>query len=182
MSKLSRLVVSLLAFSLVPLASGCTGGEHHEVVVASTRRPCMGVGSQMCLSVQEEGAGPSLFYDGIEGFSHRWGVETRLRYTTFSVDDPPEDGSSERYVLDEIVSEATDPVGTRFDLKFPEAPPGTGWFEASGDGLSMVGTKVSCDAPVCADIVARTAGGAAFEVTFELTSDATAKLRALSVE
>ena len=66
---------------------------------------CEGVGPQTCMQVAESADGPSeLFYDAIEGFEHEAGTSYVVDVRIESVEDPPADGSSLRYVLVEVVS------------------------------------------------------------------------------
>lgn len=66
---------------------------------------CEGVGPQTCMQVAESADGPTeLFYDGIEGFEHEAGTAYVVDVRIETVDDPPADGSSLRYVLVEVVS------------------------------------------------------------------------------
>jgi hypothetical protein len=79
------------------------------------------------------------------------------------------------------VSEIEDAVGPEFDVSFPDAPPGNGWFSADGAGrLDMDRTTVVCDPVVCGDILARTDATVAFTVRFALVGPD--MLRALRVD
>lgn len=66
---------------------------------------CEGVGPQTCMQVAESADGPTeLFYDTIEGFEHQAGTTYVVDVRIETVDDPPADGSSLRYVLAAVVS------------------------------------------------------------------------------
>jgi hypothetical protein len=168
----SILLAVILSTSVL---AGCEQAERHTAVIAADRVPCVGVAFQLCLQVSEDG-GPFLyFYDGIDGYQHRWGVETRMSYLVSTVDDPPADGSSLSYELDAIETEVTDPVGTSYELPFHEP----GYFAAAGTGqLDMIGTTVACEPALCAEILAATGE---YTVSVELTADPSVPLRAIAI-
>jgi hypothetical protein len=162
--------------------SACATEEIRDGVVDSLRAPCVGEGNFLCVQLHDTAGGqPRLIYGELEGYAHRWGVEARIRYHVETVDDPPADGSSRRYVVDEVVAEIEDEAGREFALSFPQTPPGTGWFTAASAGqLDMSGTDVACDPVVCNDILNRAEALVGFSVRFEIAGpDA---LRALRVE
>jgi hypothetical protein len=172
------------ALWLVALTAACAGDpEIRDGVVAPLRVPCTGEGSSLCISLEDSAGdeGPGLLYGGLSGYSHRWGVEAHVRYHAETIDDPPADGSSRRYVVDEVVAELEGAVGPEFDLAFPDVPPGNGWFSVGGvDRLDMAGTIVACAPAVCNDILARTDATVAFTVRFALVGPNS--LRALRVD
>jgi hypothetical protein len=171
-----------LALLLVVLVSACGTEEIRDGVVDPLRAPCVGEGYFLCVQLHETAGGqPRLIYGELEGYAHRWGVEARVRYHVETIDDPPADGSSRRYVVDDVVSEIEDVAGREFALSFPQTPPGTGWFTAAGAGqLDMSGTAVACDPIVCNDILNRAEARAGFSVRFQIAGpDA---LRALRLE
>lgn len=175
------LLINLLV-AVAALVPACEPvDESREAVVSAFRAPCTGLEPMLCLVYTEDGGEPELSYDSFEGFSHRWGVETRLLFHTETVEDPPADGSSIRSIADEILAETPEDPGTTFDLSFPEESPGTGWFVASGDRLRMIDTEVACEPAVCTEILEHTAAGTAFTATFELLGDTDVPLRAVSL-
>jgi heat shock protein HslJ len=104
--------------------SGSSGGAEAETTtlyVAHFPRDCVGVGPMTCLQVRES---PDeewrLLYQKIEGFDYEPGYDYELRVRTEKVDNPPADGSSIRYILEEVVSRT--PMSS-------EAGAGTGTLE-----------------------------------------------------
>lgn len=174
--------IALLVFAL-PLAA-CSSGEVREGVVASHLRPCVGVSYDLCMQVTDVDDGVlDLFYEGIEGFDFIWGFEVTLRYQIEAVDDPPADGSSLRYVLDDVMAVREELPGAPFTATFSPEIIGESWFAADVTGVvSMVGTPVSCEQSLCDALVAAgTDIGTAFRVSFEHTG-AVVPLRAAALE
>ncbi len=96
--------IALLAFSSCRKDEG---GTDIKMIVASEERigPNWDGGERSFMMVKE---GSSTqwrhFDDGIEGFAYELGYEYVLWVTAYPVKDPPQDASSIRYVLKEMVS------------------------------------------------------------------------------
>lgn len=183
MTRRSSVVPVVLALSATSVACSDQPEPLYaaEAVIAATRVPCTGVDSQLCLQISEDGGPVEWFYGGIEGFTFHWGRETRLRYSVYEVVDPPEDASSRRYVLDEVIDVDFDALGPTFDLAFPDPAGASPWFSAGAAAgqVLMVDTAVACEASLCDALLA---APGAFTVTFELNVDDAVPLRALAVE
>jgi len=79
-------------------------GRERIVLVSGERRPCTGVAAAQCLQVRTEPGTPWQHYYGeIEGFRWQEGVDFVLRIREYTVANPPADGSSRRWVLEEIL-------------------------------------------------------------------------------
>lgn len=79
-------------------------GRERIVNVAGQRAPCSGVAPMLCLQVRSQpGAAWELHYGEIEGFDWQVGVEYVIRVREYAVDNPPADGSSLRWVLEEVL-------------------------------------------------------------------------------
>jgi heat shock protein HslJ len=79
-------------------------GRERIVMVAGQRAPCTGVAPMLCLQVRTQpGAAWQLHYGEIEGFDWQVGVEYVIRVREYAVDNPPADGSSLRWVLEEVL-------------------------------------------------------------------------------
>lgn len=79
-------------------------GRERIVHVAGQRAPCSGVAPMLCLQVRTQpGAAWELHYGEIEGFDWQVGVEYVIRVREYAVDNPPADGSSLRWVLEEVL-------------------------------------------------------------------------------
>ncbi len=81
-------------------------GRELVVLVAGQRAPCTGVAPGLCLQVRTSPGAPWQLHHGeIEGFTFEPGVESVLRVKELSVDHPPADGSSVRWVLVEVLEQ-----------------------------------------------------------------------------
>jgi len=79
-------------------------GRERIVQVAAQRAPCTGVVPGLCLQIRTQpGAAWQLHYGEIEGFDWQVGVEYVIRVRELPVANPPADGSSLRWVLQEIL-------------------------------------------------------------------------------
>lgn len=79
-------------------------GRERIVNVAGQRAPCTGVTPMLCLQVRSQpGAAWELHYGEIEGFDWQVGVEYVIRVREYAVENPPADGSSLRWVLEEVL-------------------------------------------------------------------------------
>jgi hypothetical protein len=91
------------------------GGKIRKVRVDHYLQPAVAVGPCLCMRV-DEGEGPQVFYQGIEGFDFTWGTAYELTVRVEEVPDPPADGSSLRYTLVSVDKETKVPAGTRFGI------------------------------------------------------------------
>ena len=81
------------------------GTMRKTLYVGAEQVDCVGVAPQKCLLVKENPDGDYLFfYDPIEGFDWVAGYEYEIVVEVETVDSPPADGSSLRYILVEVVS------------------------------------------------------------------------------
>ncbi|GAB3630251.1 META domain-containing protein [Pandoraea terrae] len=109
--------------NLIPNVAGkvpTTGSRRTDRVldVDSRQADCMGVAPRKCLRVRDAasagGAGPwELWYDHIDGFDWKPGVEYRVRIHGEPVANPPADASRMRWTLVEVIRQT--PAG-----KMPE--------------------------------------------------------------
>jgi hypothetical protein len=149
------------------LLAGC--GEVRTYEVLPYQLPCKGVVPQLCMVMTEQGSGErEFFYDSIEGFEFRWGVTQTVRVRVEEVSDPPQDGSSKRYVLEEVVSTAPVAEGTTFEARLSSE-------YLTGNptqGFSLVFSKdLQCATEAVCQTLAQRAGGApteAFQVVLRL--------------
>ena len=76
------------------------------IYVSAETRPCTGVAPMTCLQVREkENDAWQLYYGTIGDFEPQPGIEYRLRIVEEKIANPPADGSSIRWTLDQIVEQ-----------------------------------------------------------------------------
>lgn len=76
------------------------------VHVSAETKPCNCVGRSTCLQVREKESDPwQLHHGDIVGFDPQPGIEYRLRIIEEKVANPPADGSSIRWTLDQVIEQ-----------------------------------------------------------------------------
>lgn len=169
----------LLVLSLVvPALAGC-GGETREATFASHLVPCHGPFPMACRPYVDADGTPGLFYGSMHDHRFTWGREETLRYRVEEVDDPPADGSSNEYYLEEVLGQRQEEPGTRFTTSFPFRDLES-WFTPAVDGVvQYLGTAVACEPALCEQLVAL--ADQEYEVVFEHTGSTVVPLRAVEV-
>jgi len=86
-------------------------GTEIILYVGPILKDCVGIVPQKCLQVREDpNAAWQNLYDGIVGFNHESGFVYKLRVSKEAVTAPPADGSSFRYVLQEVLDVVGVPI------------------------------------------------------------------------
>jgi hypothetical protein len=77
----------------------------YQVASSTVTAPALFGGTQTCLQVREhENQSWETFCSTIEGFDFEAGHEYVIEVKIFTIDNPPQDGSSLRYVLHKLIS------------------------------------------------------------------------------
>lgn len=148
-----------LVIALGSLLTGCGLGpdedvdalsdsDSYEIVIGPSQANCTGVDERLCLQAEIDGE-QSHFYDAIEGFSYQWCQRHTLLIREEAVPNPPADGSSIRYVLDEVI-EATEVPGHEVTLTLYDD-----W--ANEDEISALDFDLRCaegESALCEDLLA----------------------------
>lgn len=127
-----------------------------EIEVGHHKQPCKTLVTAFCLVCRKSEGHPWRLQDWIDGFTPVWGVSARLRVRVRRIANPPADGSSLEYRLQEVLSTTPAPPGTQFELVF--AP---GWAQelvaGEPNALSLKGERsLACaNSTVCAELNAR---------------------------
>ncbi len=112
----TRMKAGLSLFAFAAMAGGCGGDDSANadstdsantktLYVAHHLADCVGVGPMECMLVRETpDAEWTMFYSQIEGFDYEPGFDYQLSVRAEQVEDPPQDASSIRYILEEVVS------------------------------------------------------------------------------
>ncbi|MBK9069496.1 MAG: DUF4377 domain-containing protein [Myxococcales bacterium] len=145
-------------------ACGSADREQGIMLVDHYRVPCVGENLRLCLRASElDGSEYWYFYDYIEGFDYQWGHRYALRVEVTEIENPPQDGSSARYELIEVISDEV--IDERFEIALT-APYANG--DAATGSFSLLGQRdVTCAAAESCDLIAA-ALGANEAITLEL--------------
>ncbi len=82
---------------------------------------CYGVGAQWCMQIKTKNEKVWTFhYDQIEGFKYDWGYNYTISIDKIKVENPPQDASSEKWVLKSVIKKVKVPENTSFILNIPE--------------------------------------------------------------
>lgn len=114
--------------------------EAETLLVAPFWKPCVGVAPMLCMQVQEAGSEEwTYFYDRIEGFTFEPGNAYELLVKKESVENPPADASSLRWVLVEVVSKSP--------VEMPVMPlDGSSWKMTSFQGWPLIdGSEITLE-------------------------------------
>ncbi|MEZ4851121.1 MAG: DUF4377 domain-containing protein [Bacteroidia bacterium] len=103
-----------------------------RVTIDHYRAPCSGEAIQLCMRVKhgESKSDWEYFYDQIEGFSYEPGYIYELEVEKEEIPNPPQDGSSIKWVLKKIISKTQVPDNTEFEL--PLQGNGMSYIEEEG--------------------------------------------------
>lgn len=102
-----RLLVAVSALTLSACADLLGVKDIVEFTVMEARVACTGIFDQpeTCLLVRMRGEeSERLFYEEIEGFEFEPGVRQLIRVERIRIENPPQDGSSYRYRLIEVIA------------------------------------------------------------------------------
>lgn len=100
--------------------------QHYKV-------PCQGESIQLCYLVKTQGQADWEYgYDEIQGLEYEWGYVYTLEVSKTTIDNPPQDGSSNAIKLIKVVNKEAVAASTSFEL--PLIMEGTAMLEkGSGD-------------------------------------------------
>lgn len=89
----------------------CSNDNEKTIYVADAMINCTGVATQKCLQIKEnEKDNWSNFYGRIKGFDYETGYSYKLKIEVSKIENPPADGSSEKYILIEVLEKTKTPV------------------------------------------------------------------------
>ena len=142
---MARSLITRSLGALLLLTGACADVPEQELAILTVSphlAPCVGVGPQTCLVV-DEGDGPMLFYGEIEGFDFTWGREVTMQVSVEEDPDPAQDASSKRYALISVVENNGASPGDEFNI--------TMTAEAVDDVTDTGGTLLSDKPFTCAE-------------------------------
>jgi hypothetical protein len=153
---------------LLLLVAACEHGQTpiETALISPLRVPCQGFEPTMCLEMQPDQQPVERVFFGIDGFSHRWGIEAEITLRREQLEPIP-DGPSENLIMLELIVENPRDVSP-FDLDFPF---GGGWLTGTTSPLDLHGTSVTCEATLCTEIRNADLNGQQYRVTFDVVGD-----------
>ena len=81
---------------------------------------CYGEGAQWCMQVKSKNDKDWTFhYDQIEGFKYEWGYKYTVSVDKIKIKNPPQDASSEKWVLKSVLKKEKKAENTTFVLDIP---------------------------------------------------------------
>ncbi len=110
----------LILFALLTLS--CSEGiEKSNLRINHYKQSAVGLGPTLVLLIQEGDQIGSdewqYFYSGIEGFDYEWGYTYDLKVRKENIENPPEDASSIRYVLEDLIQKSRVSQEETFELR-----------------------------------------------------------------
>ena len=112
--KLKHTFLAVISFLNFSCSNDSENAIQSMLWIDSQRVSCTGVAEQTCYRIQENAVINDndwlLFYDGIEGFDEQYetGYTYKISVTQIKLKNPPADGSSIQYILNEILSKELD--------------------------------------------------------------------------
>jgi hypothetical protein len=130
--------------------------------IGANRVPCEGVAKFFCLLVREGAADWSYGYDSIHGLDPQWGTRYRVKVGVRNVANPPADGSSLAYFLEQVIDRQPVAPGTAFSFDIDRD-----LIEQDGQGFMLARERpFTCSPELCASVSARLQSPAPFHLTF----------------
>jgi Domain of unknown function (DUF4377) len=113
-----RIAEVVLLSTFVTVLAACDSRVNETFLVAPHRGNCQAIGPTMCLLVRNTEDRPEFgnFYNGISGFNYEWGYNWTIDVSWEKVSNPPADGSSRLYRIEEVRSKDAVEPGYQFDL------------------------------------------------------------------
>lgn len=98
------MIISVMAIAL--FLGSCSSSQKLETItIASQRGDCVGVAPMKCLLIKRQGQTDWEFlYQEIEGLSYEPGYEYVVEVLKQTIENPAADQSSQRYILEKVVS------------------------------------------------------------------------------
>jgi hypothetical protein len=106
-------------FSLMLISCGSESKPKVEdISVLSYKNSCIGMVQYLCPVSKNENTGELVnIHTWIENFDFIWGHNYQLRVKITQLDNPPADGSSEKWQVTEVISDVEDNVGQQYLIK-----------------------------------------------------------------
>ena len=108
------------------LISGCANNpdsfEISELYLNHYKSECDSFELALCLQSRlNENDDWSFYYDHIEGFDYEWGFTYKIKVKVKNIENPPEDSSSIKYTLLEVIEKTKETTVSLFDISVSRA-------------------------------------------------------------
>ena len=125
-----------------------------EMRINHHKQTAVGLGPQMVYLVQEAdeigGENWKYLYDEIEGFEYEAGYVYDLKVRKIKIQNPPQDASNLKYILQRVVSKEKISEDENFDIKLKWA--GNNFVQNSNNEFSILGEyMIDCE-PLCEEL------------------------------
>lgn len=123
----------------------------------------------------------SFFYDHIEGFEYEWGFTYRIKVKIEGIENPPEDSSSVKYTLLEIIERIKEPTTSLFDISVNRA---TGLLVKESENIYKIynDKEIECLDSSCETIDSLIAQDMAILLEFKHQIDTEAPLELIQIK
>jgi len=148
MKKLSTIIILLLVFisgiALFRFFSNSSSDAQSKIVfIGPVTVECVGLVPQRCIQIKESPeANWENFYGSIEGFTHETGYEYTLSVIEETIENPPEDASSKKLTINNILEQKEVPYIAITTPKDGNEIPANKTFTISGTGRGLFENNV----------------------------------------
>lgn len=156
--------------SLILISCGSDSkSKIEELSVLSYKNSCIGMVQYLCsVSINENTGEPKNIHTWIESFDFIWGHNYQLKVEVTQLDNPPADGSSEKWLVKEVTSDIEDNVGQQYLIKSIWLLSNTFTIDLETNQYKFLGKEFTCSSDVdCDALVGINDTGGVVDVTFE---------------
>jgi len=166
---LKRILLNL-CIPLVLVSCGSDSKSKSEnISILSYKNSCIGMVQYLCSVSKNENTGePVNIHTWIENFDFIWGHNYQLKVEITHLDNPPADGSSEKWQVKEVISDIEDKVGQKYFIKSIRLFTNTFTIDLETNQYQFLGKEFDCSSDVdCDALVGINDTGGVVDVTFE---------------
>ncbi len=115
--KFLTLAIIALTASLIGCNNDSNDIGNREIFIDHYKSECFGLALSLCMRSRVNSDDDwSLFYESIDGFDYEWGYVYKLRVNISNIENPPEDASSVKYTLVDMLSKELESNATTFNI------------------------------------------------------------------
>lgn len=159
-----------LCIPLVLVSCGSDSNSKSEnISILSYKNSCIGMVQYLCAVSKNQNTGePENIHTWIENFDFIWGHNYQLKVEIIHLDNPPADGSSEKWQVKEVISDIEDKVGQKYIIKSISLFSNTFTIDFDTNQYLFLGKEFKCSDNVdCDALVGINDTGGVVDVTFE---------------